>query len=243
MASEYLKWKYRDVKPEEKRELTPAEKRANWWHYHKWHIAIAAVLVLSVGSILWHVLGVGEAKPDIQIAYVGAEPLPADTAFALQNALAGLFTDCDGDGAVTVQLNQYVTGGHADEADDVYYAYAASAKLMADITQCDSYLFLLDDPDTFQRNYAVLRPLTGDSAAEGMPWEECALRWSDCPVLSGLDMGSYTEQMLDQQTSGESQDLLSGLYVARRGFWTEKTCAYPGACDGLWDTLTEGAAS
>ena len=64
MASEYLKWKYRDVKPEEKRELTPAEKRANWWHYHKWHVALGAVLLLAAGSILWHVLGVGQPHPD-----------------------------------------------------------------------------------------------------------------------------------------------------------------------------------
>ena len=30
MAGEYFRWKYRDVKPEEKRELTKAEKRASW---------------------------------------------------------------------------------------------------------------------------------------------------------------------------------------------------------------------
>ena len=37
MASEYWKWKFKDVRPEEKRELTPEEKRKNWWHYHRWH--------------------------------------------------------------------------------------------------------------------------------------------------------------------------------------------------------------
>ena len=46
MASEYLKKKYKDVKPDVKRELTPAEKRKNWWHYHKWHVAAAVVLTL-----------------------------------------------------------------------------------------------------------------------------------------------------------------------------------------------------
>ena len=34
MASEYLKWKYRDVKPDEPSpELTGKEKLANWFHY------------------------------------------------------------------------------------------------------------------------------------------------------------------------------------------------------------------
>lgn len=30
MASEYLKQKYKDVKPDEKIGLTPAQKRRNW---------------------------------------------------------------------------------------------------------------------------------------------------------------------------------------------------------------------
>jgi len=42
MASEYLKWKYKDVRPDIPKELTPAEKRSNWWHYHKWYAAAAA---------------------------------------------------------------------------------------------------------------------------------------------------------------------------------------------------------
>ena len=35
--------------------------------------------------------------------------------------------------------------------------------------------------------------------------------------------------------------LLSSLSVARRGFWTERTCSYPEACDALWDAITRGS--
>ena len=52
MASEYLKWKYRDVKPRETKELTPAEKRKNWWHYHKWHILTGVVLAAALASLI-----------------------------------------------------------------------------------------------------------------------------------------------------------------------------------------------
>ena len=52
MASEYLKWKYRDVKPRETKELTPAEKRKNWWHYHKWHILTGVVLAAALALIM-----------------------------------------------------------------------------------------------------------------------------------------------------------------------------------------------
>ena len=44
MASEYLKKKYQDVKPDAPVELTPAEKRRNWWYYNKWYVCAAAAL-------------------------------------------------------------------------------------------------------------------------------------------------------------------------------------------------------
>ena len=107
MASEYLKKKYKDVKPDVKRELTPAEKRKNWWHYHKWHAATAVVLLSILGSIVWNALH--QVKPDYQIAYVGEYALPDDTAAALEAGFAALGEDLNGDGSVVVQLVQYAS--------------------------------------------------------------------------------------------------------------------------------------
>ncbi len=70
MASEYLKKKYQDVKPDEKRELTPEEKRKNWWHYHIWHVVTGAALLVILCSIAWNALSTVE--PDCQVAYVGS---------------------------------------------------------------------------------------------------------------------------------------------------------------------------
>ena len=86
MASEYLKWKYRDVKREEQAELTPAEQRKNWWHYHKWHVATAVVLLGIGASLIAHALGFGQVRPDYQVAYVGEDPLPDGTAAAIESA-------------------------------------------------------------------------------------------------------------------------------------------------------------
>lgn len=37
--SEYLNWKFRDVKPDGPAPaLTPRQKLANWWHYSKWFV-------------------------------------------------------------------------------------------------------------------------------------------------------------------------------------------------------------
>lgn len=53
-----------------------------------------------------------------------------------------------------VRLNQYPTGG---SDGDLMYAAASNVKLMADLNACESYFFLLEDPEGFQRDYQVLR--------------------------------------------------------------------------------------
>lgn len=240
MASEYLKWKYRDVKPDQAVELTPRQKRSNWWYYHKWYVFLGAGL-LALGVYLGaRVLGVGQVRPDYQVAYVGSSALPEDTVAALESALENLGTDCNGDGQVAVRVNQYVMGDSSGEG--AVYAYAGSTKLMADLDACDSYFFLLEDPETFQANYQVLRRLDGSLPEETEQDDEsCYLPWSGCPALRELPLGEYSEKILDQEIHGDSQERLAPLFVARRGFWTERTAQYPEACDALWDAMTRGS--
>lgn len=243
MASEYLKWKYRDVKPDEPIQYTAEQRRRNWWHYHKWHVVIAAVLIVALGDIFWNALGIGKLRPDYQIAYVGSAVLPGDTVSALENALARLGRDANGDGRVVVKLNQYAIGGGGEgDSDAALYAYAASTTLMADLEARESYFFLLEAPDGFQRSYQVLRRLDGSLPGDfDRDYESCCLAWTDCPALTALDLGGYSETVLGQKVSGDNQALLSRLYIARRGFWTEQTTDYPDACDALWTELTKGA--
>ena len=230
MASEYYKWKYRDVKPEEKRELTAAEKRKNWWDYHKWMVAAgvgaAALLVVLICSAL----GIGQTKPDYQVAYVGNAALPEETAKALETAFASFGEDLNGDGKVVVLLNQYALA-----AGDPQSVMAAQARLMADLSAYESGFFLLADPEQFQQMYRFLSwpdgslPEEDDPSAEG----KC-LPWDQCPALAGLDLGEYS---LGMELTGDSNELASGLSLARRGPWTEKN----EGCEGLWAALTEGA--
>lgn len=235
MASEYLKKKYRGVKPDAHRALTPAEKRKNWWHYHKWHVGIAAVLLLI--GVDWGYHAATQIHPDYQIAYVGAAPLPGEAAAAWESRLVALGADCSGDGRVTVRLHSYLSPG-----EDAMAGYAASVKLLADLEACDSYFFLLEDPEQFQREYHTLRRLDGtlpeeeEDSAEGT-----YLVWADCPVLAALELGEYSYGLMDSAMTGSNQELLSPLCLARRGFWTEKASAYTEGCDELWNKLTEGA--
>lgn len=236
MASEYLKWKYRDVKPREKAELTPEEKRKNWWHYHKWHVGLGVVLAGAAVSLACSILGVGQVRPDFQVAYVGENALPDDTAAAVEAAFASLGEDLNGDGKVVVRLNQYVSASGTDPG----MATAAEVKLMADLMDCESYFFLLEDPEQFQAGYHSLRCLDG-SLPEEDDDSAAFLSWDQCPALAGMDLGDYTYQVLGETVSGSSEELVDRLSLARRGFWTEDTCAYPEGCDALWSKLTEGA--
>ncbi len=238
MASEYLKWKYRDVKREDRVELSLAEKRKNWWHYHKWHVVLGVVLVGIGINLAARALGLGQVRPDYQVAYVGENPLPDDTAAAIENAFASFGEDLNGDGQVTVRLNQYPAAGA-----DPNLAAASQTTLMGDLLECESYFFLLEDPARFQADYHTLCRLDGslpedsDHSVQGT-----CLGWTECPVLAGTKLGEYSYPLLSETVSGSSDELASGLYLARRGFWTEKTAPYPEGCEALWNELTKGAA-
>lgn len=226
MASEYLLKKAKEeAKPQEVHILTKAEKRRNWWHYHKWHVVIGCVLAFLLIEILVNALGVGREKPDYTVAYVGRTPMSDETAAALVDGLTALTPDLNGDGKVKVELQRYVTLNTGD-SDSLYFAQAAQVQLVADITDCVSYFFILEDPAAFQSATLALCNLDGSLPAdEDLSPDGKYLLWGDCPVLAQME--------LDMD--------LSQFAFARRGFWTEKTVPNAQECGQLWDIFTEGA--
>ena len=223
MASEYLKWKYRDVKPDAPVTRTPRQRAANWWHYHKWWLLAGALLLAALVDIGMSALGVGRIEPDVQLAYVASAPLDEGTVAALEKALSGLAMDANGDGRAVVRVNSYVDMAASADRDQPGYAYAAGVKLTADLEACESYFFLCDDPETFHANYDILARADGSIAGAG---DILDIRpWNGVPALAALD---------------GNQEEVSGLYLARRGFWEDRTCRHRDACDALWKALTEG---
>lgn len=236
MASEYLKGKYKNVKPREKVELTRSEKRKNWWYYHKWHVAIGIVCLAAGVSLLWDVLGIGKAMPDYWFAYVGTYALPEDTVAALEAGFASFGADQNGDGVVTVSIRQYPL-----YSADPQTAFAAQAQLTVDLTQCQSCFFLLEDPERFQQEYQCLRKLDGSLPKEDDSGEGTYLLWEQCPALAGMELGSHSRSLQGEMITDDNGELVLGLSLDRRGFWTEKTAPYPEGCEALWSALTEGA--
>lgn len=227
MASEYLRKKAREeAKPREVIELTPREKRRNWWHYHKLHVIVGIVLIAILGNMLWHTLGIGRVDPDYTVAYVGHTPLQTETEEALKAGLAALSPDLNGDGRVVVQLLQYVTST-SDEADAAYLNQASIIKLSGDVSTNQSYFFLMEDPEEFQlMTGGVLRMLDGTlPEREDMTAEGKAVLWGSCPALAGIDFGA-------------DQEFMAGLAFGRRGYWRTQTGANNAGCDALWEIFT-----
>ena len=212
----------------------------NWFYYYKWWLVLGLVVLGILLSILWNALGIGRVKTDHYIAYVGSKPLPEQCVTAVETALAALAPDLNDDGTVKVELRQYITGAADGQTGDVMYGYAAEITLLADITDGESYLFLVEDPAQFQLDYQILANADGS-----MPQEDDFLvadkvyRWDHCPVLSALELGDYEEQVLDQTLTGSCQQLLSGLYVGRRFF--VKDVPHLPQSNTFWQTLTQGA--
>lgn len=233
--------------PEPPREYTKTEKAANWWHYH-WGIVVIVVLCAFFG--IWIIKDtVFQTRPDVQIAYVGTHDLPADTVTALQDALTPFCEDTNGDGKVVVQVDTYNVDFDADNVNtDAYNQMAGVTRLSAELSSGGkTYIFLLEDPAAFEGSTGALQYLDGtvpdDPDTANPDWTEMVYRWTDCPVLAGLELGDYDGYTLVDDATGTNQSVLATLYVGRRGVWDEKQVATYVGCAELWDTLTAGAVS
>lgn len=213
----------------------------NWWYYYKWYVICGTGLVILTLYLTGNALGIFRKAPDFLIAYIGETELPQDTINALEQAFASISGDFNGDGETIVKIRQYVSD--KQNPDAVYYEYASEIELIGDITDCESYFFLMDNPQAFQKSFHVLAAPDGSCPDElDFSTEGKAIAWKDCPVLAGLELGAYSVTILGQESSGQNQELLSDLYIGRRCFYTKDTAPYLNQCSNLWNLLLSDAA-
>lgn len=233
MGSEYLKKLAKNQVIEPKRELTPKEKRLNWWYYHKGHVALGLVGLLIAAWMVWALF----IDRPYRMAYVGSYYLPDDTVEALEDQLSALGQDINGDGQVLVSVDQYIISG---EDIDVQSGMASQVRLIADSSDYHMFYYLMEDPAAFQESYELLAYPDGSLPQEGET-EGLWYAWEDCPVLMGLKLGSV--ELEDSSVTIQSQQLLSGLSIGRRGVVTEDPEALEtlAAYEALWQAITAGA--
>lgn len=219
-------------------EKTRKEYLKNWWYYHKWYVICGVILLGIAGSLIGRALGFGVQTPDVQIAYIGGTLLPEETVSALEQAFASIASDFNGDGEIIVRLNQYIDGTEQSktDAETAYYEYASEISLIGDISECESYFFLMDSPDQFQKEFQLLA-LPDGSCPDSADYSttDKVIPWTSCPALSEMELGAYSTVISGETISGNSQELLSKLYLGRRCFFTDKLTDNADKCSELWD--------
>lgn len=218
------------VPEEPKREYTSWEKLANWLHYNIWWVAAILFAAVVFSSLILTKAKQEAQRCDYCIAYVATRELPAECQEELKQQLASLGTDVDGDGKVTVKINQYIPGDGTSVTGNASYGRAAEIALLTDISEMESYIFLVEYPEDFQLDFQLMAHPDGSPSAEddfGV-WDK-VYAWSDCPALAGLELGTETREIIEK------------LYVGRRCFVQENAKADSPENKALWSLITEGA--
>lgn len=219
---------------------TTKQKAANWWHYHWLWVVAGVVFAILALHMLWS--SVHAPKWDLQVAVIVKEPFPSQVLEALSDALSDYTTDLNNDGVNRVEVIQYVVNFRTDEGKiDPKTQSGGVAAMMADLRECYSQVFLLDDPDGFSISTGALRYRNGDLPEDDVyPLkEETCYLWTDCPELMQLQLGSYDAELYGG--SGDVKTELSHLYIGSRGFWDGTATEHPECDEALWHALTENA--
>lgn len=236
----------KDLKPRREKEYTRKERWTNWWDYNlKWVIVIGIAVAFVGYSFIGQYFFT--TKADYNVAVVAPYYLPEDTVNALQTELAKYGEDLNGDGKVVVTLNVYTldySSGDTETESAAYLTMAGTTKLATDVQGGLSSIFLLYDPDGFEESTGTLRYLDGTLPAPESDddWWNMVYKWTDCPVLAGLDLGDYNPDTTHAQ-GGNSQEYMSQFYVGMRGAWNSGTADNIAGGEELWQTLTTGAVS
>lgn len=215
----------------------------NWWDYHKWYVILGLFLAVFLVRRVGFALGLFGVKSDVQAAYVGRNPLPEGVKEAIEAALASLAEDYNGDGKVKAELHSYPEGLGEEGGDEgLTYRYGMEVALLGDIEDCDSYLFLLEDPEGFQLNYQLLAMPDGNPPeGRDVSIEGKGALWGEIPALAEQDLGLYEENVLGNVSLGDCQEYLAGLFVGRRCFPGRGRCRNLEGCEALWERLMRGS--
>lgn len=177
--------------PREMPEMNAGQKWRNWWDYHRRHVLLAGVVLLILAGILHEQMS--QVKPDFTVGLVTRFAPTGEELAALEAALEAVCPDFNGDGTVEVFVNDiqldYTTT--ATDSGTVAQLRAGVEKLQADFFTGQSGIFLLEDPENFQKNNQALRYLDGTEPEAGSgDWEQMVRPWGDCGAVDGVTFGN-----------------------------------------------------
>ena len=204
-------------------------KRCDWWEYHKWYVAIGAVLLWIAADLAAAALKARRERPDIQIAYVAETPLDDDLTALLEREFASFAADRNGDGKTSVRINAYIYRSKDATPDELIAQAATDVRLIGDIAAKESFLFLTDDADRLQFGYRILADAEGACPEEGdLSVTDKVIRLSETRVFPAIG-------------STEDMDFLNGFVIGRRCFSDRDDDPNRDAAEAFWNKLNPHA--
>ena len=191
---------------------------SHWLTYNwGWILGGAALLAVLVYSALSHT---GGPRADYTVTWVGTTYLSEGEVEAICQAIAQAGADQNGDGAVVTDVVQYVIDFTLTGEDHGYAdSHANNVKLLAHLQAEDCLLFLLEDPEQFQRSTGALRYLDG-----AIPTD-----------VDGYECANWQRMCLFWQPEG----LEHQAYLGLRALFSGEESLFPGAAI-LFDAITDG---
>ena len=157
----------RKPEPREMPSMTDAQRRDNWWRYHWLYVLVGVLAATAAAGVAWERLT--RERYDCSVALVTKyAAAPAEIA-SMQTALEAVCPDLDGDGEVHVAVNAIQIDYTSTRMDDAAIQVMTTNvdKLNSDFYTRQSGIFLLDDPENFQKAHGALAYLDGSAPPEG----------------------------------------------------------------------------
>lgn len=129
---------------EKKAELTPKQKRQNFWHYNGVKILSFVIIIGIIGAYVYSV--VKRVKPDYTVALITQTNYSDEIVAQIGAEFEKHGEDRNGDGKVSVYINtyQYLLGQGADTMDTDAVMMGIT-RVIADCEACESLIFITDE--------------------------------------------------------------------------------------------------
>ena len=209
--------------PREMPDMTPQQRRNNWWRYHWVYVLAAGLAAAAVLGVIWE--QATKDRYDCSVALVTRyAATPAEIA-SIQAALERVCPDCDGDGEVHVAVNAIQIDYTSTALDDAAIQVMTTNvdKLNSDFYTRQSGVFLLDDPENFQAAHGALAFLDGSTPPENtLDWEDMTVPWTDWGGSAGVELDHCEADR---------------LWFARRAVFDQADEAAFARANALWTAL------
>ena len=145
------------------------KKLSNFWYYYKWYVLFALLVLVVVGDFLSQRQEIVE--PDAAVSFVTMQYIPAQVQTSVQNLLADMVGDTNGDGKQEIAVNVYAFDGKGSDGTNTEIYAAAVVHLASEIKLQTTSFFVTDEPQVLEEAGTLVQRGT----------------WADYPALMALE--------------------------------------------------------